>query len=49
MITMNGPFFIALIIIIFLITIKWIEWFLFKGGTLQRKPRNGKELAGLRR
>lgn len=46
MITMNGPFFIALIIIVFLITIKWIEWYLFKGGTLQKKPSAGKGLVG---
>ncbi len=42
MITMNGPFFIALIIILFLITIKWIEWYVFKGGILQRKASGGK-------
>lgn len=35
MITVNGPFIVALIIIVFLIVIKWIEWYLFQNGALQ--------------
>lgn len=33
MITVNGPFILALAIIIFLIVIKWIEWYLFQNGS----------------
>ena len=33
MINVNAPFIIALTIIIFLVVIKWIEWFLFKNGS----------------
>lgn len=45
MITINGPFLIALAIIISLIVIKWIEWYLFQNGTIQwrRKPRKSVE------
>mgnify|MGYP000873554463 CR=1 FL=1 len=32
MVTFNGPFFIVLIIIIFLVVIRWIEWYLFQNG-----------------
>lgn len=34
MININAPFILALTVIIFLIVIKWIEWFLFKNGSL---------------
>jgi len=35
MITVNGPFIFALIIIIFIVAIKWIEWYLFRNGAIR--------------
>lgn len=46
MININAPFILALTVIIFLVVIKWIEWFLFKNGSFpvrQKKQRAGKE------
>jgi len=39
MVTMNGPFAIALMIIAFLSVMKWLEWYLFKNGTVQSKRK----------
>ena len=41
MITINGPFIVALAVIIFLIVIKWLEWYLFQNGTFHKKNYNG--------
>ncbi|MEL7655199.1 MAG: WG repeat-containing protein, partial [Bacillota bacterium] len=40
MITINGPFIVALTIIIFLVVIKWIEWYLFQNGTFHSKKKS---------
>ena len=39
MVTMNGPFAIALMIIVFLGTMKWLEWYLFKNDNVQSKRK----------
>ena len=39
MVTMNGPFAIALMIIVFLSVMKWLEWYLFKNGAVQSKRK----------
>mgnify|MGYP000943496725 CR=1 FL=1 len=42
MININAPFIIALTVIIFLVVIKWIEWFLFKNGSFPSRRKSAK-------
>jgi hypothetical protein len=54
MININAPFILALTVIIFLVVIKWIEWFLFKNGSFptrqkrQRIDKTDKEIKNTR-
>ncbi len=40
MVIINGPFLVALIVIIYVIVTKWLEWYLFKNGTFRSKQKN---------
>ena len=42
MITVNEPFIIVLIIILFLTVIKWLEWYLFQNGAIPSRTRSRK-------
>ncbi len=42
MININAPFILALTVIIFLVVIKWIEWFLFQNGSFPARKKRQK-------